>query len=100
MACSSTPAASWWRPRTGGEASLAALAERHGIPRTTTDWRELAADPEVDAVIIGTPNALHAPQAIACLEAGKHVLVEKPMAAHAGRGRGHERGGRRVAAGG
>jgi predicted dehydrogenase len=68
-------AAANWR-----EESLRSLAERHGIPRTTTDWRELVADPEVDAVIIGTPNALHAPQAIACLEAGKHVLVEKPMA--------------------
>lgn len=67
-------AAANWR-----EPSLAALAERHGIPRTTTDWRELAADSGIDAVVIATPNALHAPQAIACLEAGKHVLVEKPM---------------------
>jgi predicted dehydrogenase len=68
-------AAANWR-----EPSLQALAERHGIARTTTDWRELAADPEVDAAVIGTPNALHAGQAIAFLEAGKHVLVEKPMA--------------------
>src|SRR5689334_12661712 len=68
-------AAANWRPE-----SLAALAEEFGIPRTTTDWRELAGDPAIDAVVIGTPNALHAPQAIACLEAGKHVLVEKPMA--------------------
>jgi predicted dehydrogenase len=68
-------AAANWRPQ-----SLAALAERHGIPRTTEDWRELAGDPSIDAVVIGTPNSLHAPQAIACLEAGKHVLVEKPMA--------------------
>ncbi len=68
-------AAANWR-----EESLAALAARHGIPRTTTRWRGLADDPGVDAVIIGTPNSLHAPQAIACLEAGKHVLVEKPMA--------------------
>ena len=68
-------AAANWR-----EESLAALAERHGIPRTTTRWRGLADDPGIDAVIVGTPNSLHAPQAIACLEAGKHVLVEKPMA--------------------
>ena len=67
-------AANWRRP------SLDRLTERHGIPRTTTDWRELPADPEVDAVVIGTPNALHAEQAVACLKAGKHVLVEKPMA--------------------
>ena len=68
-------AAANWR-----EPSLAKLAARHGIPRTTTDWRELVADPEVDAVVVATPNALHAEQAIACLRAGKHVLVEKPMA--------------------
>jgi predicted dehydrogenase len=72
-------AASSWR-----EPSLARLAGRHGIPRTTTDWRELAADPAVDAAVIGTPNALHAPQAVAFLEAGKHVLVEKPMARNLG----------------
>jgi predicted dehydrogenase len=64
-----------WRP-----GSMARLAARHGIPRTTTDWRELAADRSIDAVVIGTPNALHAPQAIACLSEGKHVMVEKPMA--------------------
>jgi predicted dehydrogenase len=68
-------AAANWR-----EPSLRRLAERYGIPRVTTDWRALAADPEVDAAVIGTPNALHADQAVAFLEAGKHVLVEKPMA--------------------
>jgi predicted dehydrogenase len=62
------------------EPSLAKLAERYGIRRTTTDWRGLVADPRVDAAVIGTPNALHAEQAIVFLEAGKHVLVEKPMA--------------------
>ena len=44
------------------------------------DWKELLEKAEVDAVVIGTPNALHAPMAIGALEAGKHVLVEKPMA--------------------
>jgi predicted dehydrogenase len=56
------------------------FAERHDIPRVTTDWEALAADPAVDAVVVGTPNALHAPQSIRALEHGKHVLVEKPMA--------------------
>jgi predicted dehydrogenase len=69
-------AAANWR-----EESLAALAKEFSIPRTTTRWEELAEDPDVDTVVVGTPNALHAPQAIACLRAGKHVLVEKPMAA-------------------
>jgi predicted dehydrogenase len=62
------------------ESSAAAFAERHGIARVTTDWEALAVDPEVDAAIVGTPNALHAPQSIALLRAGKPVLVEKPMA--------------------
>src|SRR4051794_35321273 len=62
------------------EETALAFAQKHGIPRVTTDWAALAADPEVDAGIVATPNALHAPQSIALLEAGKHVLVEKPMA--------------------
>jgi predicted dehydrogenase len=69
-------AAANWR-----EESLARLAETFDIPRTTTRWEDLAEDPDVDAVVIATPNALHAPQTIACLRTGKHVLVEKPMAA-------------------
>ena len=44
------------------------------------DWRELCGDAELDAVYIATPVHLHAAQAIAALEAGKHVLCEKPMA--------------------
>jgi predicted dehydrogenase len=62
------------------EATARAFAERHGIDRVTTDWESLARDPGVDAAVVATPNALHAPQAIALLRAGKHVLVEKPMA--------------------
>jgi len=64
-----------WRPDSAGK-----LAERHGIPRVTTDWAALATDPEVEAAIVATPNALHAPQSIALLRNGKHVMVEKPMA--------------------
>ena len=68
-------AAANWRPE-----SLARLAAECGIPRTTTDWRELVGDPEIDAAVVATPNSLHAEQAIAFLDAGQHVLVEKPMA--------------------
>jgi predicted dehydrogenase len=62
------------------EETARAFAERYGIERVTTDWEAVAADPDVDAAIVATPNALHAPQSIALLRAGKHVLVEKPMA--------------------
>jgi predicted dehydrogenase len=57
-----------------------AFAERYGIAQVTTDWATLVTAPDVDAVVIGTPNVLHAPQALAALGAGKHVLVDKPMA--------------------
>ena len=62
------------------EETARAFAKRYAIPRVTTDWEALAADPEVEAAVVATPNALHAPQAIALLRNGKHVMVEKPMA--------------------
>ncbi len=55
-------------------------ADEFGFEASTDDWRELIADPGVEVVSITTPNALHAPMAIAALEAGKHVWCEKPMA--------------------
>jgi predicted dehydrogenase len=62
------------------EETARTFADRHGIPRITTDWEELAADPSIGAAVVATPNALHAPQTIALLRSGTHVLVEKPMA--------------------
>jgi predicted dehydrogenase len=56
------------------------FAREFGASRTFKDWRELVADPDVDAVYVATPVDLHAGQAIAAAEAGKHVLCEKPMA--------------------
>lgn len=57
-----------------------AFAREFGAKRWYADWRELIADPEIDAVYIATPVDLHAVQTIAAAEAGKHVLCEKPMA--------------------
>lgn len=56
-----------------------AKAEKYNIPRVYTDYRELLADPEIDAVSICTWNNSHAQISIAALQAGKHVLVEKPL---------------------
>lgn len=55
-------------------------AEEFGFDKSTSDWRALIADPEVEVVSVTTPNAFHAEMAIAALEAGKHVWCEKPMA--------------------
>lgn len=57
-----------------------ARAEEFGFERSTSDWRALIADPEVEVVSVTTPNAFHAEMAIAALAAGKHVWCEKPMA--------------------
>jgi predicted dehydrogenase len=55
-------------------------AARYQVPRVFTEYRELLALPEIDAVSVCLPNDLHAPATIAALQAGKHVLCEKPMA--------------------
>src|SRR5262249_15009351 len=54
------------------------IADKYGA-RVLTDYRELAARDDVDAVSICTPDFAHAAPALAMLEAGKHVLIEKPM---------------------
>jgi len=56
------------------------LAERLSIPTVYDDYQNLLADPDVQAVSICTPPFLHVPQSVEALEAGKHVLCEKPVA--------------------
>ena len=58
------------------------FAARHGIPHLFTSLEEIASSPEVDAVYIATPNFRHADQSILCMEHGKHVLCEKPLASN------------------
>ncbi len=64
-----------------------AVAERFGIPHATTDPRQLAQLPDVDLVSVVTPPYLHHDGVIAAIEAGKHVLCEKPFAMDAAQGR-------------
>jgi predicted dehydrogenase len=55
------------------------FARAHGVATVHADWRDLVADPDIDAVAICVPTALHAEVAIAAANAGKHVICEKPM---------------------
>jgi predicted dehydrogenase len=54
-------------------------AAQYGIPAVASSPEELISRSDVDAVIIGVPNQFHAPLAVQAIEAGKHVLLEKPM---------------------
>lgn len=56
------------------------FATRYKIEHAFDDWSELCAHPEVDAVVIGSADHEHYPQAMAALENGKHILCEKPIA--------------------
>ncbi len=60
-------------------AALERAGRRNPSARLLTDWRDVIADPAVDAVVIATPVSTHFDIALAALKAGKHVLVEKPM---------------------
>ena len=61
-------------------AKIDALARERGIGHAATGLEDCIARDDVDAVILSTPSQMHASQAIACMRAGKHVLVEIPMA--------------------
>ena len=56
-----------------------AFAEKYGIPKVYGSYGEMMTDSEVEAVYIATPNNLHYENCRMCLEAGKHVLCEKPF---------------------
>lgn len=62
------------------EATTRTASEELGVEKWSLDYQEVLADPAVDAVVIATPPYLHAEQVEAALLAGKHILLEKPMA--------------------
>jgi predicted dehydrogenase len=55
-----------------------------GIDKLYDNYEDLAADPDVDAVIIATPNDTHSPIALACIAGGKHLMCEKPLGLNVG----------------
>ncbi len=59
------------------------FADKHDIPHVYTSLERFAASSELDAVYIASPNSLHAEYAILCMNQGKHVLCEKPLASNA-----------------
>jgi len=60
--------------------AVVTVAKRAGASLATTDYHEILADPEIDAIIIATRHDLHAQLAMEAAKAGKHVFVEKPLA--------------------
>lgn len=58
----------------------AALGERYGLTRLYSDWKDLVADGDLDVVSVAVPTFLHAPISVGALQAGIHVLSEKPIA--------------------
>lgn len=62
-------------------------AKQHGIPQAYGSYQELIDDPSLTAIYVATPNGLHGAWAAAALQAGKHVLCEKPFAANASEAR-------------
>ncbi|GAB4563154.1 MAG: Gfo/Idh/MocA family oxidoreductase [Anaerolineae bacterium] len=57
-----------------------AVQQTYGVKNASPDYHDMLEDPAVEAVVIAAPPYLHVPMAVEALEAGKHVLVEKPMA--------------------
>jgi predicted dehydrogenase len=65
------------------QAGADSFASRFGIPNAHGSYKALVEDPEVDIVYVATPNPMHVGNALMALEAGKHVLIEKPFTINA-----------------
>src|SRR5947209_5188382 len=61
------------------EGRLERIAEEYDVPRRTHDYRDMLADPALDAVIVATPHPQHVGPGIDAIRAGKHVFMQKPL---------------------
>ncbi|NQT83751.1 Gfo/Idh/MocA family oxidoreductase [bacterium] len=61
------------------EQHVMAFAEKHSIPNWFTDYREMLSLMELDVIVLGLPNHLHAEATVAAAKAGKHIICEKPL---------------------
>lgn len=64
--------------------AVTGFARRHAIPDTCRDWRELLARPDIDVIDLCTPPDTHAAMVVAAMQAGKHVICEKPFTGYFG----------------
>ncbi len=72
-----------WAIYSRSEDKAKAFAEKNNAVKYYTDLNEMLSDKEIDAVYIASPNSLHAEQAIKAMNAGKHVICEKPVTSNA-----------------
>ena len=82
-ALTQAPSAQLWSVYSRDKARADAFAAEHGAASSDAghdDLDALLADPELEAVLIASPDKLHADQAVRAAKAGKHILTEKPMA--------------------
>src|SRR5690606_12764618 len=85
------------------ESLLAQRKDEWKVPKATTDYEQIASDRGIDAVIVCTPNFTHLPITLACVEAGKHVMCEKPLGVSYGEAKqmyeaARDKGGRHMTA--
>ena len=83
LALKNTPNAELYAVASRSQASADAFAAKHGFTKAFASYEALVADPEVKVVYVATPHTFHCDNILMCLEAGKHVLCEKPMVVNA-----------------
>lgn len=83
LALKNTPDAVLHAVASRTQASADTFASKHGFAKGYASYEELVADPQVEVVYVATPHAFHCDNVLMCLEAGKHVLCEKPMSVNA-----------------